>query len=389
MSNPEEQTTSRKTITVGKEPDAAAKSARPKIALKPGQQPRIIVRGVNWVGDAIMSTPALAHLRASFPDAHITLLARPWVAAIYERNPHINELWIEDDTASMGAFWKVVGRVRRAGFHIGVIFPNAFRSALMMKMAGVGFRIGYNRAQRWPLLSHAVPVDDELLHMHQVYYYLHLVETLSGHKSGLPKMGMYPGEVEREEMKRLLAQLGLDRGQPLVGIAPGSINSNAKRWLPERFAELADQLGRSAGAEILLLGSSAEQDVLDRVASLCTKKVHNLGGKVSLGQLIALMEKLQGLICNDAGAMHLAAALHIPTVAIFGPTDYTTTYPFSNVARIVREDLDCSPCMLRECPIKGHPCMTNIGIDKIAAAFKEVIKASRLPANTPPQPWVG
>lgn len=336
----------------------------------------IFVKGLNWVGDAIISTPTLTHLRHCYPDAKITLMVRPWVAAVYEHNPDINDLWVHDDAASLGAFLKAVNMVRMGRFSIGVALPNSLRSAMLLYAGNIPYRFGFKRGGRSLLLNRGVAVKDEYLEEHQVFYYLHILEEICGKPSQRAHLVLRPGEVEREEVRRLLAQMGLDRGRPLIGIAPGSINSNAKRWLPERFAALADRLAKETGAEILLLGSGKEKEVLDRVATQCEVVVHNVGGKVNLAQAIALTERLAGLVCNDSGSMHIGAAMRIPTVAVFGPTEFNTTYPFSNLATLVRKDTDCAPCMLRECPI-DHRCMTGVEVDEVFEALKKMVKEAR------------
>ena len=350
--------------------------SRPGPRGAPGQPLRIFVKGLNWVGDAIMATPALSQLRHAYPKAKITMMVRPWVAAVYEHSPDIDVLWVHDDAASPVAFLKAVRLVRTGHFQLGLALPNSFRAAALLWLGQVRYRIGYRRSQRGWLLSDAVAVRPEYLKEHQIYYYLHLIEGRCGKLAQRPRQVLRSGELEREEVRRLLAQRGLDRGLPLVGIAPGSINSSAKRWPTERFAALADRIAEEGKAEILLLGSGKELDVLERVAAACKAPVHNLGGAIDLGQLIALIERLAGLVCNDSGAMHMGAAIGIPTVALFGPTEYETTYPFSRTARIVRKAVTCAPCMLRECPTDHH-CMLEIGIDEAFEGFKSVIKESR------------
>lgn len=349
------------------------------IKVQPNHPFKIFVKGLNWVGDAIIATPTLAQLRRTHPDAEITLMVRPWVAAVYEHNPDINQLWVHDDSASLGAFMKAVEMVRGGKFTIGLALPNSFRSAALLYFGNIPHRIGYKHGGRGFMLNRAVDIDPDVLTEHQIFYYLGLIQEMCGKPPQPLRLTLNPGELEREEISRLLAQNGLDRGRPLVGIAPGSINSEAKRWPADRFAAVADRIAQEAKSEILLIGSAKESDVLTRVASLCKEPVHNLGGKVSLSQVIALIERLDGIICNDSGAMHLAAALCIPTVAIFGPTEWATTYPFSNVATIVRkEGVKCAPCMLRECPT-DHICMDDVTTEMVFAAFKKVIKQSRDP----------
>jgi heptosyltransferase-2 len=345
--------------------------------------PRIFVKGLNWVGDALMATPALAHLRHCHPQAHIALMVRPWVAAVYEHNPDINELIVMDEAASPWKFMQAVHRVRRGGFQLGIALPNSVRSALLLKLGGIPTRVGFRFGARGLLLNRLVEPRDELKQVHQVYYYLELLKSLCAPPPEIVRMKLIPGELEQAEMGRLLATLGLDRDQPLVGIAPGSINSNAKRWLPERFAQMADWLVNECECEVLLLGSAREKDVVDRVAARAHARVHNLAGQVNLAQMLALTARFKGLICNDAGAMHIGAALGIPTIAVFGPTEWTTTYPFSPTAMIVRKDgIDCAPCMLRECPI-DHRCMNGVTVEMVQDAFTKLLKTAARQKSDP------
>lgn len=349
---------------------------------KPDLNPRrIFVKGLNWVGDAVISTPALAHIRRAHPAAVITLMVRPWVAPVFEHNPDINDLWVLDDAESTRAFFKAVRMVRAGRFDVGFAFPNSIRAALLLFLGNVKWRVGYNVGGRWPLLNGRIELDPKILRLHQVFYYLGLTEELCGPCGKSTQLVLLPGEIEQEEVKLLLRRRGLDRGRPLIGLAPGSINSMAKRWPAERFAALADRLATEQGAEVVLLGGTPEKSVLDRVASLCQSKVHNLVGEISLSQSIALIQRLSALVSNDSGAMHIGAALNVPTLAIFGPTEWDVTYPFSKRAKILRhEGIDCAPCMLRECPI-DHRCMTSISVDDAMAALKnlfhEIRKAER------------
>ena len=338
---------------------------------------RIFIKGLNWVGDAIIATPALAHLRHSFPEAEITIMVRPWVEPVYRYNPHIDRIWVHNDSKNTREFLAGVRRVRSEHFSLGIAFPNSIRSALLLWLGGVDRRVGFAFGARSWLLNQSVPLDPELLHGHQVFYYLALIESFCG-KAKRTALVLNAGEDEREEVRRFLLAKGIDPNKRLIGIAPGSINSNAKRWLPERFAELADRLAHEQRADVLLLGSAAEREVLDRVkAAAKNPAVYNTGGELNLSQAIALTERLEGLVCNDSGAMHIAAALKIPTVAIFGPTQFNATYPYSNRALIVRrQGLECSPCMLRECPI-DHPCMTQIPVEAVASAFDRIVNQTR------------
>lgn len=343
---------------------------------------RVVVKAVNWVGDAVITTPALRHLRQSFPHACITVIARPWVAPVYAHNPDIDQLWEADDAGSARDFLRAVARIRRERFDLGIAFPNSLRAALLLKLGMVRHRVGYAAGPRRLLLNRPVRMEPRFADRHQLFHYLHLVESVSAPTTEPPRLVLRAGTAEQTQVVDLLEHLGIDGRRPLIGLAPGSINSHAKRWPVDRFASLADRLARAADAEILLLGSPRDGDVLDRVASRCASKVHNLNGTIDLGRGIALVERLTGLICNDSGAMHLAAALDVPTVAIFGPTDSKATYPFSESATMVRCEVGCSPCMLRSCP-GDHQCMTGITVDEVFDAFMQTVGSRRPPATNP------
>lgn len=345
----------------------------------PGQKDvRIFVKAPNWVGDAVMATPSLAFLRAAHPGARLTLMARPWVAPVFDHNPDIDHLWVMDDAQSPRACLKAALRVRRAGFHMGLSFPGSFRAGLLMTLAGIPHRFGYSRPATRLLFNRPVTLSGEMSRLHQVYQYLELLRPLCGAPPRQPRLKLRAGELEREEVRHLLRQKALDRGRPLIGIAPGAINSSAKCWPTDRFACLADRLNQDHDAEVLLLGSPPERDVVLRVKTACRRPVHDLTGEVSLGRLVALMEHLDGMFCNDSGAMHLAAAFHVPLVAVFGPTDHRVTYPFSPTAAVVRNDrVECAGCMLRECHRPDHPCMRGVTVDQVLDAFKRMLAADR------------
>lgn len=333
------------------------------------QRRKILVRGVNWVGDAIMATPALRRLRRAYPDSKITLLIRPWVAPVYLHNPDIDELWIEDDSASRRDFLAVARRIREADFDLCILFPNSFRSALLAWLGRAFHRVGHARSIRSFLLTRPVKIPDGLLERHEIFYYMNLIEWMMDSKPEPPELVLFPGKNEEASVEALLNANGIPAEAMLVGIAPGSINSEAKRWSPRRFAQVADRLTSESGAAVCLLGSETETDVLAEVESKCTERVHNLSGKLSLGDLIAFVNRTALFIGNDSGAMHVAAALRVPSVAIFGPTDFRTTSPFSPLSKIVSHPVDCAPCMLRECPI-DHRCMRGVAVHDVLAMVK-------------------
>jgi len=344
------------------------------------EEARILVRATNWLGDAVMSLPALRALRAAFPRAHLAVLARPWVAELYRRERTIDELIV--DQAAPGARdwagkWRTARELARRGFDCAVLFPNSFDSALLVCLAGIRRRIGYRRDGRGPLLTDPMPVPRRgEIPAHETYYYLELLRRARILDS-LP-------EVETIELDQIaeaghagrtrLAALGLD-GE-VIGVSPGAAFGPAKRWLPERFAEAACLVASKRAAAIALFGSAAEHALCEEIAVRIRGTDHvavNLAGRTTLGEFIELAAACSVFLTNDSGPMHVASALSVPTVAVFGPTDPWATGPKGRRCRLVREPLDCSPCKLRACPI-DHRCMRRISAEAVAQAALELLQ---------------
>jgi len=319
---------------------------------------RILVRATNWVGDAVMSLPALQALRERYPKAHIGILARPWVLDLYAREPFANE--VIPYTAQKG--WhdltgkiKLAADLRNRNFDTAILLQNAFEAAALVWLAKIPTRIGYNRDGRSLLLTHAIQVPNQP-NTHQRFYYLELL-----HRAGiLDKIPDSPAI--------RLTHSRPTPNHPLTGISPGAAYGTAKRWLPERFAEAAIQLGH----EVAIFGSNDEAELCDQIAQqiqIAGIKATNHAGRTTLREYIDLAATCTIYLTNDSGGMHIASALGVPTVAIFGATDHEATGPTGDKALIVRQPVDCSPCLLRECPI-DHRCMTRVTAAQVSQTAK-------------------
>lgn len=346
--------------------------------VKPSSINRIVVRGTNWVGDAVMTVPALRKLRTLFPRAHITLAARSSTEGIFTDADFLDELQLHVHSGIISTIGQV-REWRKRRFDLAVLFPNSFESALVAFLAGVPIRIGYGTDGRRPLLTHPLPQPDWRSSRHEVYYYLEIIDQLAritGVSSLEPPGGLQPdGSLRVSEVRRRAAldllraresKSGDERSSPgpLIALCPGSINSRAKRWPGERYAALADQLINELGAGVLLIGSAGELEVSREVARLMRGKARILTGETNLAEAIAILSLVDLLITNDTGPAHIASALGRPTLVIFGPTNPLTTRPFSEAGEIVRHPPECAPCMLRDCPI-DHRCMTAISPDEV------------------------
>lgn len=338
--------------------------------LQPENIKRIVVRGTNWVGDAVMTIPALRELRRLFPDAHLTLATRPWAKELFAEADFLDDLLVYD-RRGVGSVFSQIREWKSRQFDLAVLFQNAFEAALIPALARVPVRVGYSTEGRGILLTHPVELPEWRSSKHEVFYYLNIVAELerlvTGKKPAIsdrePNSALRISDARKTEGLNLLHAQGIGGDRKIVALCAGSINSRAKRWPAERFAALADLLIDSQ-AQVLLIGSPEELDVSLEVAGQMRNKPVMLTGKTSLSQAVEILNSVDLLVTNDTGPAHIAAALGRPTLVIFGPTNPLTTRPFSSVAEVVRHPPDCAPCMLRDCPI-DHRCMTAISPEEV------------------------
>ena len=341
---------------------------------------RILVRGPNWLGDAVMCEPALRGLRKLFPDAQIALLVKPAVADLFAGHPALTRVLTYDTKgrhAGLSGKWALAGQLRRQGFDLAVLFQNAFEAAFLTYLAGVPRRYGYATDGRSLLLSDPVAAPDRRALVHQVRYYWDLLKPLglTGDPS-TPELVVFPEE--EQAMARRFAQGGLSDTDVVVGINPGSTYGGAKRWLPERFAEVTERLcrtvreSREQQVSVVIFGAKGEEPLGQEIAARLSSRSLVLSGATTIRELMAAVKRCAILLTNDTGPMHIASSFQVPVVAIFGPTDWRTTSPFGSAHAIVRQPVDCAPCLLRECPI-DHRCMTGVTVEQVyEAATKQL-----------------
>jgi len=344
------------------------------VAFNPSSVSRLCVRATNWLGDAVMSLPAIRAIRHIFPHAHIAVVARPWVGDLYARESSIDRVIPYPAQKGLRAKREFAHRLGHERFDAAILLQNAFDAALVTWLAGIPERIGYSRDGRGWLLTRAVTVPEPgEIPRHERFYYLELLRR-AGMMERFPETDAIRLDgisQAREAGAAHLASLGI--AGPAFGISPGAAYGNAKRWLPERFAEVAQAFAPVCPA-VLLFGSASEQPLCETVAAQLRSSridVRNLAGATSLREFIDLAAACRLFLTNDSGAMHVASALGVPTVAVFGATDDTTTGPTGPLARVIREHAECSPCLLRECPI-DHRCMTAVTSERVAAAVLQL-----------------
>jgi heptosyltransferase-2 len=339
---------------------------------------KILVRGTNWIGDSVMSVPALRELRRLFPNNPITLMARPWVAGLFEDQGLVDDiLAVPEDAGRIEKAFLLKRRCR--GFDRAVLFQNAFSAALAVRLAGIPQRIGYRRDGRAFLLTHLAEPRIERLGRHQVYYYLDLIFQAGlspvdylDEESFSPRIDLQVPARGLREADSLLRQSGIDEDETLVTLNPGAYFGPAKRWFTDRYARLADQVVEELGAKIAIVGSAGELRIAKEIQSLMKNTALVLSGRTDLAGLMGILGRSSLFITNDSGPMHVAAALGIPQIALFGSTDEVATGPFSSKAQVIHKHAECSPCLLRECPIDLR-CFDRITVEEVFLAAKHLL----------------
>lgn len=359
----------------------------------------LLIRGVNWIGDSVMTLPALKSLRKAMPEARISLLVRPWVSPLFEKDPNVDELIIYSDE-----YKGIIGKIKlsrilgKKDFCGAILFQNAFDAALITFLAGIKERAGYNRDCRGFLLTKAVPVPQKDIKMHHINYYLNLLKQL-GINGIYSDPYIYLSLDERISARNFLKEMR----RPILGINPGATYGSAKQWFPERFADVASWFIRDTKGSVVIFGGKNEEDIALKIEYLVSRQqsnlpesprttfwkrraegdfkggrreILNLAGKTSLRELITLISECDVFVTNDSGPLHIAYAVGTPLVAIFGSTDPELTGPpktRGNNHVVIAHDLSCSPCFERTCKNNDMRCMYAITSDDVYLTLKKIL----------------
>lgn len=337
----------------------------------------ILVRAPNWVGDAVMSLGALREVRRIAGAGRLTVAARPWVAGIFE------ESGVADEVVPLeGGLLGAARAIRGAHADVAVLFPNSFAAALGARLGGVRRVVGFATDRRGWMLTDRVAMPAGARDEHQSHYYMHVAAGLERALEGTttvdassPDTSLTARPATRARGRALLEAAGVPTVAPVVVLNPGATNSRAKRWLPERFAAAGDALADRFGARVAIVGSAAERETAERVAALMRDPslAAVLAGRTTIAELVGVLASALALVSNDTGPAHLGAALGVPTVTIFGPTERFATEPAGRRARAVAHPVECAPCMLRDCPI-DHRCMTGVKVEEVLRAVEAALE---------------
>lgn len=346
---------------------------------------RILIRGVNWIGDAVMTLPALRALRLADPDSRITLLVKPWVSPLFEKDPNVDEIILySDEYKGLRGRLRLANILRGHGFCEAILFQNAFEAAILTFLAGIPERIGYNRDARGFLLTKAVPFDDHAKGLHHIEYYLNLLNKAGVAFKKTPPW-IYLSIDERLQARDTLR----DMKRPVVAVNPGAAYGSSKRWRPERFAEVARRVITELTGSVIILGGPSETGLAEEVVgeirgrksnpelSTPDSQLLNMSGRANLRELAALISECDVLVTNDSGPMHIGYAVGAPLVAIFGSTSPQLTGPLDKGSIIIRRELDCAPCFARECRKKDLKCMDQITSEEVFDAVIKLVKPKK------------
>ena len=349
----------------------------------------ILLRVPNWLGDAVMCEPAIRAVHRAYPEARLTVLGRSTIVDLLAGHPDVTETIVYDHRGrheGLRGMWRLAQELRSRRFDLAVLFQNAFEAAFITALAGIPRRYGYATDGRGFLLTTAVP---KVRHVsHQVFYYLELLRSLGcDAEPCAPRLYLKPEE-EVAAAERL-ARFGVQEGEVLIGLNPGSTYGTAKRWLPDRFAQAVSRIAAlhreqaRRPAHVVIFGATGEEALGDSIAQQIEAPTIRLSGKTSVRELMAMTRRCRLYLTNDTGPMHIAAAFDVPVVALFGPTDWRTTAPFGDGRAVVRTPTDCAPCLLRECPI-DHRCMTGVTVEQVVEAARQLITSGFQTAGAVP-----
>jgi heptosyltransferase-2 len=338
----------------------------------------ILIRATNWVGDAVLTTPAIRAVRKNFPDAQISILAKPWVAPVFLGNPCVDNILEYEGTGRHGGWLgklRLVKALRTGKFDLVILFQNAFEAALLAYLAGIPNRLGYDTDGRRLFLTDSIKFEPRHKQIHEIDYYLGIIQG-AGLDLDERALTLAITVQERDRSKEVLATHHVSDRDTLVGVNPGATYGTAKRWFPERYAALCDRMSEFQDVRIIILGGPGEEGVGRQVSESMRHPSVNLCGKTNLREAFALIERCQLFVTNDSGLMHVAAALDVPLVAIFGSTNPRTTGPSSSRSCIVQVPIPCSPCLKPECS-EDHQCMKEITVDMVYDVARTLLVETR------------
>jgi heptosyltransferase II len=333
---------------------------------------KIIIRLPNWVGDFVMATPILTDIREKYPDAHITALCK---------SP-LEELLLDDEDVSeviafvkskrkfldLSQYQSLINKLKNNQYDLGIILPNSFSSAYVFWKSKIRKRIGFIADRRKIFLNVPVKFSKDRHNKHLVFTYKELLWPLTIKSDSVPRLYI---KEDTQFIDKIFLENNIPANSKIIGINPGAAYGTAKCWIPERFQKIAEKLLKDHNTFVFFFGDMSMQTLNNHICENLGPRAINLAGKTSLKQLCMLLQKCKLFLTNDSGPMHLASALNVPLIAIFGSTDENVTGPFNNGV-VIHKKLSCSPCFKKKCPY-NFECMKLISVDEVFTKIKELL----------------
>lgn len=332
---------------------------------------KIVIRAPNWIGDSILALPAMANLKRNFPESELWVAANEWVRDLFRMEDYLEGIIPLPQQSNLKNLNFSARRLRELTFDLGILLTNSFGSAFLFYLARIPQRWGYKRDGRGFLLTKGAPIHNQADRYHQAHYYLDLLSGL-GLKNYTTELNLSLDRRELVRMKEWLESQNIDAKKPLVIINPGAFYGPAKRWPASKYSELASLLQEKNNAQIAIIGSKTEIPLAEHIATDMPEKPFILAGQTSLTRLAAIISFGSVFISNDSGPMHLANALKIPIIALFGPTEPFRTGPYQNPYTLFHKGAPCWPCSYRACPY-DHRCMMNISVQEVFEACQKYL----------------
>jgi heptosyltransferase-2 len=328
---------------------------------------KIIVRMPNWLGDAVMALPFLENLHNAFPKASITLMCKHTIGELFEHDKRFKIFCADTKKEKWG---NIVDKLKKENFDLAILLTNSFSSAYLFWRANIKCKIGFNRDFRWFFLNKAVRWPKK---GHLINKYNSLLASLGINNIAVTEPALFVTQEEKANAQKLLATLGYKTGQHLIGISPSSAYGPAKCWPKDNFRKLTIKLLEDKNNFMLFFGDDKASQLIEQIVSSLSSRVINLSGKTTIRQLIALMKYCACFISNDSGPMHIAAALKIPLIALFGSTDKDATGPYGRNVIVIDKHIGCAPCFRKTCP-NNMECMHAIKVEEVLEKIKECLK---------------
>jgi heptosyltransferase-2 len=343
--------------------------------------PGILIIAPNWIGDAVMTQPLLASIKGLYPDSTIDVLASTWVAPIYRACSEVNQV-IEAKFEHKQLQWslrkQLAKQIEKQKYQACFVLPNSFKSALIPWLANIPLRIGYRGEMRFGLINVALDNPSKINRPPMMQHYLALSALLNDEEqaedqqvySNSPPPRLNVSTSAKQSIQSKLQSANIT--DSIYVFCPGAEYGPSKRWPTEHFATLAqDLIKANPNNHIILIGSQADQNLANEISPQGNQNsnIHNWCGSTSLDEAIALIGMSKAVVSNDSGLMHIAAALRVPQVAVFGSSDPAHTPPLSDRAKVIWLDLPCSPCHKRECPLGHLKCLKDILPQQVLATL--------------------